>query len=185
VTRGPLDPFGHFVASAVLLAAVPVLGARLLTGLTPRALGLGVGRWREGVRWLVLGIPLAILAGWIGSGSPDMRAVYPLDPGVPPDAAGFVPYALTQFLYYGAWEVLFRGVLLFGLARRIGGGPANAVQTALSVTAHFGRALDETGAALGAGFLFGWITLRTRSVWYLAAVHWVIGVSQDWFIVTR
>lgn len=183
LTGTPLDASWHFVASAVLLGAIPVIGARLLTGLTLRQLGLGLGRWREGLRWLALGIPLAIVAGYIGAQSASMRAVYPLDPRVPADAASFVPYALTQFLYFAAWEVLFRGVLLFGLAARIGGGPANAVQTAVSVTAHFGRALNETTAALGAGFVFGWITLRTRSVWYLAVVHWVIGVSQDWFIL--
>ncbi|HEX9704891.1 MAG TPA: CPBP family intramembrane glutamic endopeptidase [Gemmatimonadales bacterium] len=183
LTRGPLGPTGHLVGAAVVLALLPVLAARRLTGLTLRDLGLGLGKWREGLLWLALGVPLAVLAGWLGSRSPVMRAVYPLDPSLTPDAVRFIPYALAQFLYFGAWEVLFRGVLLFGLRGRTGDGLANAVQTGLSVTAHFGRALDETAAALGAGALFGWITLRTGSVWYLAVVHWLVGVSLDWFIV--
>lgn len=184
LNASPLAAGWHLAAAALLLGVVPLLAARALLGLSLRDLGLGLGNWREGLKWLALGVPLALVAGWIGSRSPAMRAVYPLDPAMTAQAAVFVPYALKQFLYYGAWEVLFRGVLLFGLARTMGAGSANGVQTALSVTTHFGRALAETAGALGAGFVFGWITLRTRSVWYLAIVHWVIGVSQDWFILT-
>ncbi len=185
LTWGPLSTARHYVAAAVLLGVLPLLLARGLTRASPRALGLGLGRWREGLVWLAVGVPLAILAGWIGSRSAALRAVYPLDPAAPTRLAGFAPYALLQLLYYGAWEVLFRGVLLFGLQPRMGPGPANVVQTALSVVAHFGRALDETAAALPAGLLFGRIALRTGSIWCVAVVHWLVGVSQDWFILTR
>ncbi|MGH7570197.1 MAG: lysostaphin resistance A-like protein [Gemmatimonadales bacterium] len=185
LTWGPLSSARHYVAAAVLLGVLPLLLARGLTRVSLRELGLGHGRWREGLVWLGVGVPLAILAGWIGSRSAGLRGVYPLDPATPAQLAGFAPYALAQLLYYGAWEVLFRGVLLFGLRPRIGAGPANGVQTALSVLAHFGRALDETAAALPAGLLFGRIALRTGSIWYIAVVHWLVGVSQDWFILTR
>src|SRR5881296_3456592 len=60
----------------------------------------------------------------------------------------------------------------------------NLVQTALSVTAHFGRALNEACAAGPAGLVFGAIDLRLGSVWYVALLHWLVGVSMDWFIVT-
>lgn len=96
----------------------------------------------------------------------------------------FVSYALLQFLYYGAWEVLFRGVVLFGLRDRLGEGVANALQTALSVLAHFGRPITETFAAAPAGLLLGWIDLRLGSIWYVAVVHWLVGVSVDWFLIT-
>jgi membrane protease YdiL (CAAX protease family) len=150
---------------------------------TPTDLGLGLGNVRRGSLWLALGIPLAILAGRIASASPAMRAVYPLDPGLAPQASRFLPHACKAFLYYGAWEVLFRGVLLFGLKDRLGEGMANALQTALSVTAHFGRPMNETFSALPAGVVFGWIDLRVGSVWYVGCIHWVLGMSMDAFIV--
>ena len=185
LTRPPLSPAAHFAASGLLLGILPVLMARFLLGLPLRSLGLGLGRTRAGLAWLVLGIPLAVLAGWIGAGSPEVRNVYPLDRALTTAPQAFVPHALSQFLYFGAWEVLFRGVLLFGLRERLGGGTANLLQTALSVVAHFGRAFDETLAALPAGLLFGWVDLRVGSVWYIAVIHWVVGVSLDWFILTR
>ncbi len=80
--------------------------------------------------------------------------------------------------------MLFRGVLLFGLEDRLGRSSANGVQTVCSVLAHFGRAVNETAAALPAGLVFGWIGLRLRSVWYVALIHWTVGISMDWHIVT-
>jgi uncharacterized protein len=173
----------HYAASAVVLGVLPVVAAVLLTGARPRDLGLGLGDWRQGLRWLALGVPLAVLGGWIAAAGEPMRAVYPLDPAVTAAAASFIPHALLQLLYYASWEVLFRGVLLFGLAPRIGAGSANIAQTGLSVTAHFGRALGETFAALPGGLVFGWVTLRVRSIWYIAIIHWALGVSLDWFIL--
>ena len=117
----------------------------------------------------------------LGAASPAIRAVYPLFPAAAHH--GFVAYALLQFLYFGAWEVLFRGVLLFGLRRDLGNGPANVLQTALSVTAHFGRAINETASALPAGLVFGWVDLKLGSIWYVALLHWLVGVSMDWFIM--
>lgn len=182
LTLRPLPPAAHFAVSALLLALAPVLGAAV-AGVRPRALGLGLGNLRSGLGWIAFGVPVAVLAGRIGSMDPAMRTVYPLDPGLAGHPGAFVSYALVQFLYFGAWEVMFRGALLFGLSRRVGFWPANLVQTALSVTAHFGRAQGETLAAFAFGPLFGWISYRVRSVWPIAIVHWAVGVSLDWFIL--
>jgi membrane protease YdiL (CAAX protease family) len=181
---GPvLSPLAHFSGAALLLGIVPVVLARLVWRMPLGSLGLGLGCRRRGLAWLALGVPLAVIAGAMGAGSTAVRAVYPLDPTLSTAAGPFLAHALTQFLYFAAWEVLFRGVLLFGLRQRLGDGPANLVQTALSVTAHFGRPLDETLAALPAGLLFGAVDLRIGSVWYVAMVHWVVGVSLDWFVL--
>jgi membrane protease YdiL (CAAX protease family) len=183
VTLAPLSPGRHFVWAGLLLGAGPVLLARVLCGLGPKALGLGLGRVRHGLIWLAVGVPLAVLAAGIGADSGAVRAVYPLDPALSADSSRMFPHALRQLLYFFAWEMLFRGVLLFGLRERVGGGMANAMQTALSVVAHFGRPLDETLAAIPAGLLFGWVDLRIGSVWYVAVIHWVVGAGLDWFIV--
>ncbi len=184
LTGMPLAPPLHFVAAAVLLGVVPVLAARWLTGLSAAELGLGLGRWRPGLAWLAVGLPLALAAGRIAALSPAMRAVYPLDPTLTADPQVFGRYAALQFLYFGSWEVLFRGVLLFGLRRTVSEASANLAQAALSVTAHFGRAVNETLAAGPAGLVFGAVDLRVGSIWYVALLHWAVGVSMDWFILT-
>lgn len=182
VTLPALSPTLHFVASALLLGVLPVAIAHGLCGIPLRELGLGLGRWREGLAWVAVGVPIAVLAGWTASASPAMRAVYPLDPLVVAEIRAFLPHALRNLLYFGAWEVLFRGVLLFGLRPRMGDGTANSVQTGLSVIAHFGRPMTETFSAIPAGLAFGWISLRVQSIWYVVIIHWAVGTSMDWFI---
>lgn len=184
VTAPARSPAVHFGAAAIVLGLLPLATARWVCGLPLRALGLGLGDRVAGLRWLALGLPAAALAGWVAARNPAMRAVYPLDPAVTATVASFAPHALRNFLYFGAWEILFRGVMLFGLRSAIGAGNANAGQTGLSVLAHFGRPLTETFAALPAGLLFGWISLRTGSIWYVAVIHWTVGTSMDWFILT-
>jgi membrane protease YdiL (CAAX protease family) len=184
LTGAPWSPGLHFALSGLILGLLPVLLARVGFGISLAELGLGFGRWRAGLVWLAVGLPLAVLAGKTGAGSEAVRAVYPLGGTLSAEPAGFAPHAMQQFLYFGAWEVLFRGVLLFGLRRRIGPLAANLLQTALSVTAHFGRPLDETFAAIPAGLVFGWVDLQVGSIWYVAVLHWVVGVSLDYFIST-
>jgi membrane protease YdiL (CAAX protease family) len=183
LTLPPLSPTAHFALSGLLLGVGPVALARILARVRSSDLGLGLGRPRVGLAWLAVGLPLALLAGWIGSGAGPVRAVYPLDATLSPDLRHFIPHALRLFLYFGAWEVLFRGVLLFGLRDRLGPLAANLLQTGMSVTAHFGRPLSETIAAIPAGLVFGWVDLRVGSVWYIAVIHWVVGVSLDYFIL--
>ena len=177
------EPFLHFLFSALLLGAAPVAVGHWICGLRLRDLGLGLGDVRRGLLWLAIGIPVAMLAGWMGASSPTMQAVYPLDPAVTATPASFIPHAMRNLMYFGAWEVLFRGVLLFGLRGAVGAGGANAGQTSFSVLAHFGRPMTETFSAIPAGFAFGGIALHTRSVWYVAIIHWTVGMSMDWFIL--
>jgi membrane protease YdiL (CAAX protease family) len=185
MTPGTRTPLMHFAASALLLGIGPVLVAHWIGGFSWHELGLGFGHWKRGAIWLAVGLPLAVLAGKIAAGQAGMRAVYPLDPTLAHTLRAFVPYALAGFLYYGAWEVLFRGVLLFGLATPFGPTNANVTQSALACTAHFGRAINETFAALPGSALFGVVALTTGSIWYAALIHWTVGMTTEWFALVR
>lgn len=181
MTGGPLPAWAHFGASALLLAVIPTLVARVGFGARLADLGLGLGKAKPGVLLVLISLPIAVAAGAIAAATPAMRAVYPLYPGAARDS--FAAYAGLAFLYYGAWEVLFRGVLLFGLRAHLGETTANVLQTALSVLAHFGRPWNETVAAIPAGLVFGKVDVKLGSVWYVAVIHWVVGASMDWFIL--
>jgi membrane protease YdiL (CAAX protease family) len=38
-------------------------------------------------------------------------------------------------------------------------------------------------AVFPASLIFGYGTLRLRSIWYAVLVHWALGVSLDWFLL--
>jgi membrane protease YdiL (CAAX protease family) len=184
MTREPVSLVTHNLAAGLLLGLLPLLCARVLCGMGWRDLGLGFGRPKKGLLWLAIGIPVAILAGKMSSLQPEMRAVYPLNPDLTSDVGPFLRHSGLSMIYISAWEILFRGILLYGLKEKFGFAGANIIQTALSVVAHFGRPFTETASAIPAGLAFGGVARATGSVWYVAIIHWAVGVAQDWFIVT-
>ncbi len=184
MTSQPVSMVVHNLSAGLILGLIPMICAWGLCGMGFRDFGLGIGRPRRGLIWLAIGIPVAILAAKFSSGQAEMRAVYPLDPGLTAETGPFVRHAGLQLVYYSAWEILFRGILLYGLKEKFGFASANIIQTALSVVAHFGRPFTETFSAIPAGLAFGGIARHTGSVWYVVIIHWVVGAALDWFIVS-
>jgi len=180
--RPPLGPL-TFGLGFLILGAAPAAAAPALFPDGLRRLGLGLGNVRRGSLLLAAAVPIAIVAGIVGSRSPELALAYPIGHGVTRSLGSFLPHALAYGLYYVGFEFLFRGFLLMGLADRLGATRANLLQTVLAVVAHVGKPGVEIVAAFPASLLFGWITLTTRSIWWAAAIHWVVGVSLDWFLL--
>jgi membrane protease YdiL (CAAX protease family) len=173
----------QFASACVLFLLVPLVLLKFLGREKLKDLGLGLGDVKFGLwvvllGWLVLALPGGLSAG----GMEDMRAEYPLAKLSVESGSRFVVYQLAYgLLYYVAWEAFFRGFLQMGLRPHIGDLPAILVQTAASTLLHIGKPMGETWAALLAGFLFGALMLRMRSIWPLVLVHWGLGLLTDVF----
>lgn len=183
VTGRPFPASTAFLLTFIAFGIGPALAARPILGRRPLSLGLGAGNYQLALKLLALGIPVALLAAYIGTGSPAVTAVYPLGGRLGPDPAAFAVHAGAYLLYYLGFEYLFRGFLLLGLEQSVGAVEANLMQAALATAFHFGKPGMEMAAAFPASLLFGWLTLRTRSIWCALALHWTVGVSLDWFLV--
>lgn len=72
-----------------------------------------------------------------------------------------------------AWEMLFRGIILFGYARR--GDPHTAIwaQTIPFFFLHASKPDSELIGSLFGGLICGWFCLRARSFWPLFLLHWM------------
>lgn len=183
---GPALPAATaFTLTLIAMGLVPGALAQPVLGRSPVSLGLGPGDPRWVLRLLAIGVPIAVAAGYVGSLSPGVAAVYPLGGALRPHAAAFAAHAAFYLLYYLGFEYLFRGFLLLGTKDDIGPTAANLLQACLATAFHFGKPWGEMAAAFPASLLFGWATLRTGSIWCALAVHWVVGVSLDWFLVFR
>ncbi len=171
-----------FFVSFACLGLATAMAAPKLIGRRIAALGLGIGNWKTG-RWLLLaGMPVALLVGFLSADSPALAAEYPLGP-VSRDLGSFLPHALGYLVYYGGFEFFFRGFLLLGLQERLGARRANLLQSVLAVIIHAGKPVSEVAAAFPGSLVFGWLTLRTGSIWYSVALHWLVGASLDWYII--
>ena len=173
----------QFACAFVLFFLVPLVLLKLLGREKLGDLGLGPGDLKFGFWVVILGwLVLALPGGWSAGGMEDFRAEYPMAKLSVESGSRFVIYQLAYgLLYYVAWEAFFRGFLQMGLRPHIGDLPAILVQTAASTLLHIGKPMGETWAALLAGFLFGALMLRLRSIWPLVLVHWGLGLLTDVF----
>jgi membrane protease YdiL (CAAX protease family) len=74
--------------------------------------------------------------------------------------------------------------MLFGLRDAVGAANAILIQTIPSTLLHIGKPDGEIFAAILAGIAFGIIALRTKSILYVFVIHWLIGVTLDFLIVS-
>ena len=95
---------------------------------------------------------------------------------------------LAYILYYIGWEFLFRGLGLFSLTKG-GINPLSAIliTTLISALIHtsiagFGKPMIETLSAIFAGGIFGYITYKTKSIYYSLYMHALVGIFTDVFI---
>ncbi len=179
----------YFLAFFVLLLVVPCLLAALASS-EPRAtlasFGWTFGQAGRGLALAAAGLPLAVLAGFIGSRNPEMRKMYPFAKAACANARTFAGYELAYlFLYYLPWESVFRGVLFLPLVPAVGLIPALAVQTVISTLLHIGHPDTEIFAAAGAGLVFGLIAYTTGSFLYPLILHAATGIATDTFLFLR
>ena len=96
-------------------------------------------------------------------------------------------YFVSYVMYYIGWEYLFRGLLLKGTIDTVGPLGAILITTLISALIHtsiggFGKPMIETLSAIPAGFIFGYISFKTESIYYTLYIHALIGILTDLFI---
>lgn len=179
----------YFASFFALLLAVPCLTV-LLAAAKPLDLlassGWTSGRAGLGAVLILAGLPLAVLAGFIGSRDPAMQKLYPFAKAACADARTFAGYELSYLvLYYLPWESVFRGVLFLPLVPVIGLIPALAMQTVISTLLHIGHPDPEVVAAAVAGIAFGLIAYFTGSFAAPLVLHAATGIAADTFLFVR
>ncbi|NBC96753.1 MAG: CPBP family intramembrane metalloprotease [Deinococcus-Thermus bacterium] len=184
--RGPDLAMRTIALSLATLLAAALLAAPLLR-MPLRRQGWA---WGGSGRWLPLAGLLALIAApvlWLQASSPALAATYPwisVD-WLSSEPGRWALWAPAYALYYLAFEGFYRGAVLHGLRPRLGDVGANAAQAMLATLIHVGKPLAETLAAFPASLLFGWLTLRSRSLLPALLLHLAIGLILDAALVAR
>ncbi|MFO0582219.1 MAG: CPBP family intramembrane glutamic endopeptidase [Anaeromyxobacter sp.] len=175
---GSIAPhLGWFLGDAVLFLLAPVLLLALL-GEPLREYGFGPGRARLGLEvagalWVVM-LPAVLVA----ARTPVFAAKYPLADGATASAGLFLAYEAAYWLYFVAWEALWRGFLLFGLYRRVG-LPAIYVLALPFALEHHAKPEPEALGSIVAAIALGYLALRSRSFWWGAVLHAAVASAMD------
>jgi membrane protease YdiL (CAAX protease family) len=87
--------------------------------------------------------------------------------------------AMGWAMYLFAYEFLFRGVLLFPLAKHLGVWTAVAINIALYSANHISKGSDETFGAIMLGFVLCLLTLKSGTIWIAYFVHITLALTYS------
>ncbi len=173
-----------FAAAALFFGLIPIAIVKVFKE-TLVEHGLCLGDWRSGLKFSAWAFPIILVAFLLpGAYTPELREFYPFDKAAGESFGAFVNLELSRLvLFYSAWEILFRGVLLFGLRKYVGDWFAILIQVIPSCLWHLGMPSSEIFSSIAAGVGFGMLALRTRSMLWPLLVHFLIGTGTDALII--
>ena len=149
----------------LLYFVIPMLIILLVFRQKPGEFGFTLGDWKAGIILTLGAIILIAPVLWlVGRGDASMQSYYK------PEVTG-LPWNTLLDLF--GWEFIFRGWLLFGLARKFG-PEAIWLQAVPFALAHIGKPEIETLSTIFGGFAFGWVAWRTKSFVYPLLIHWFV-----------
>jgi membrane protease YdiL (CAAX protease family) len=134
---------------------------------TPADYGFRIGRWRRGLLWVAAGWALMALVLALAARIPAVQDYYQQKA---PESIGRLIALSAVDLF--AWEFMWRGFLLFGLARVLGPGPAIWLQAVPFAFMHLVKPEVEAFSAIFGGAAFGFVAWQTRSFLYPFLIHW-------------
>ena len=172
------------VASLVLRVLIPAALIVFVLRERPRDFGFRItGQWPQLRPYLIalaVMIPVIYLASALGS----FQAKYPLYDFAVLGGWHFWGYHLFYGLQFLGLEAFFRGYLLFGLYPRLG-NHAVAVMMIPYVMVHFGKPAPETFSAIVAGFVLGYLALKSKSFLWGWMLHWGVAITMDVMMIGR
>ena len=173
-----------FAAAGLLFGLIPIAIVKLFKG-NLSDYGLCLGDWQSGLKFAAWAYPVILLAFLLpGAYTPELRDFYPFDKSAAHSLASFIHLELSRLiLFYSGWEILFRGVLLFGMRKYVGDWFAILIQVIPSCLWHLGMPSSEIFSSIAAGVGFAMLALRTRSMLWPLLVHFLIGTGTDALII--
>ncbi len=168
-------------ASIVFLLLIPIVWS-MFSGFKFRDLGIQIGSSQVGLVIVGLLSLVAIPILFFASRDISIQETYPW-------SGTWAGESVTQYfvwialyaIYYAAYEFFYRGFILKAGERFFTPQLCMLLQVAFSVMIHLGKPFPETLAAIPAGFLFGWLAIKTKSLIYPILLHLAIGALTDLF----
>jgi len=170
-----IDYYGHSIVGvkaydrAILYLLVPLLLILLLFRQRPADYGFVLGDWKRGLLYSAGAILIMAIVLLYVARLPAMQSFY----------SSRAPDSIAYMLYINAveligWEFLWRGLLLFALARLVGPSTAILLQAVPFALFHLGKPEIETLSTLFGGAALGYIAWKSRSFLYPWLIHWFV-----------
>ncbi|HEY0914600.1 MAG TPA: CPBP family intramembrane glutamic endopeptidase [Solimonas sp.] len=168
-----------------LWMALASLAMALAVGLSPAALGLGLGDPLRSLGWLLaVALPLLPLIAR-GAAQPKRWGMYPQMRLQQWSRRRQGLNALAWGGYLLGYEIFFRGLCLVWLTQQFGFWPGILASSALYAYAHLHKDAGETFGSVAMGIVFALMTLHSGSIWAAVILHWLMGVAGEQSAILR
>ena len=167
-----------YISTFVLLFVIALAIGYFIDKNKPKELGLGLGDWRFGLRWMAIFLAIMLPVVFVVSFTDTFANNYPLSKGSIDSLEAFLVWEAVSFLYFIGWEFYFRGYMLFSLYKHIG-SIAIFVPMIPFVILHSSKPLPEALGAIFVAELLCVFALRAGSFWYGMLLHWTINTAMD------
>ncbi len=175
----------EYTIAFLLMFWVPYFIVKMTFKQTLKDFGFRWGDAKYGFRFIAIVLPYVLWMAYVGSSAESMQMEYPLAKSTMQHWPLFFMVEIFYLVFYLGWEFLFRGFMLFGLEKHYGPIAAILIQTIPSAIVHIGKPAYESFGAIFAGLVFGFLAIRTRSMFYPLIIHAIIGIANDLFITFR
>lgn len=167
---------GMVLAAYVVLPLVVVRRLRgswslASLGLSPRG---AIAHWRIYAVLFAIVFPFILVVGQMRG----FTKYYPIFPGAADGPLHFVGWELAYGLQFFAVEFFYRGLLVLGVARKLGAA-AVLFPVIPYCMLHFGKPLPEVLGSILAGVVLAYLSLSTRTIWLGVALHVGVAVLMD------
>lgn len=131
--------------------------------------------------WIIGLVAIVIPLNFWNAKKADNLAVYPqIRLSVWTKKIFFQEYS-SWIAYLLAYELLFRGFLLFATYRVAGAWVAIWLNVAIYAIAHIPKGQKEAVGAIPLGLLLSYLTLKTGDIWIALIVHIALALSNSFF----
>jgi uncharacterized protein len=172
-----IDYYGYQITGTkaydriVLYFLMPMLIILLLFREQPSTYGFQLGDWRVGLKWTLVACAIMAPILWFLATTPGMQKFYDAKTI---GSTAYLVYITAVDLF--GWEFIWRGLMLFGMARILGPGAAIFLQAVPFAFMHLGKPDIETLSTIFGGAGFGYVAWQSRSFLYPFLIHWFIAV---------
>ncbi len=174
--------FEHVIIDLIVIAAL--IGILLLFRERLADFGLSSGNIKLGLKYSVILFILALPLMLYGSSLESFKNYYPIWDPANSGIKNFIIFELAVGVMMFYTEFLYRGFILFGLSKnKTPGKYANLIQSFIYMLRHIGKPGLEVPYSFFAGYVFGLVDLRCKSILPSFLMHFTASVVFDLMII--
>lgn len=131
--------------------------------------------------WTLGCIVLIVPMSYFAAKKADNLAIYPQIRKPEWSTGLLILSTITWIMYLAAYEFMFRGFLLFGLAHYFGVLVSITINVAFYSLMHIPKGMKETLGAIPFGIILCLLTIKTGTLWIALCAHISLALSNEWF----